>query len=168
MKKNKIILGLMLCLVLSDTSVYAESKASKFDDISIVNNRIEVTQIVEKEVIKEVYVDAPNSYPFELKDLGTFSSTAYCPCSKCCGASGGKLEGKTGALGMGVYVDTTIAVDPKVIPLGSKVYIEGLGVRIAVDTGGAIKGKKLDLYMATHKEALNWGRKKVKVYLIQE
>ena len=60
-----------------------------------------------------------------------------------------------------------ISVDPKVIPLGSKVYVEGYGQAIAADTGGAIKGNKIDIYFPTKKQAINWGVRTVKV-TIQE
>ena len=56
-----------------------------------------------------------------------------------------------------------IAVDPRVIPLGSKVYVEGYGYAIAGDTGGAIKGNKIDVFIPTKSGALNWGRKTVKI-----
>lgn len=61
---------------------------------------------------------------------------------------------------------STIAVDPKVIPLGSKVYIPGYGYAIASDTGGAIKGDKIDLYMNSESACLNFGRQTVKLYLV--
>lgn len=61
----------------------------------------------------------------------------------------------------------TIAVDPKVIPLGSKLYVEGYGFAKAEDTGGAIKGNKIDVFLETKNEALRWGRKKVKVYVLK-
>lgn len=61
----------------------------------------------------------------------------------------------------------TIAVDPKEIPLGSKMWVEGYGYGIAQDTGGSIKGKKIDLFMETKQECFNWGRRKVKVYLLE-
>lgn len=61
---------------------------------------------------------------------------------------------------------STIAVDPKVIPLGSKVYIPGYGYAIASDTGGAIKGNKIDLYLNSTSACLNFGRQTVKLYLI--
>lgn len=60
-----------------------------------------------------------------------------------------------------------IAVDPRVIPLGSKVWVEGYGVAIAGDTGGAIKGYKIDVLMPTRAEALKWGRKTVKVIVLE-
>lgn len=60
----------------------------------------------------------------------------------------------------------TIAVDPKVIPLGSKVYIEGLGVRTAEDIGSAVKGVKIDIFMDDVKQARKFGvQKNRKVYV---
>jgi 3D (Asp-Asp-Asp) domain-containing protein len=61
---------------------------------------------------------------------------------------------------------STIAVDPRIIPLGSRVYIEGYGYAIADDIGGAIKGNIIDLYFNSNSEATNWGRRSVKVYLL--
>lgn len=60
-----------------------------------------------------------------------------------------------------------IAVDPSVIPLGSKVYVEGYGYAIAGDIGGAIKGNRIDIHLPTKQEALNWGVREVKVTIIE-
>lgn len=60
----------------------------------------------------------------------------------------------------------TVAVDPRVIPLGTKVYIEGYGHAECLDTGGAIKGNRIDLYMETKEEAFEFGRRQVKVYIL--
>ena len=60
-----------------------------------------------------------------------------------------------------------IAVDPKVIPLGSKVHVEGYGYAVAGDIGGAIKGNKIDVFIPTKKAAFKWGRKRVKVKVLQ-
>lgn len=59
-----------------------------------------------------------------------------------------------------------IAVDPRVIPLGSKVYVAGYGYAIAGDTGGAIKGNRIDILMPNRSKALDFGRRtiKIKVY----
>jgi 3D (Asp-Asp-Asp) domain-containing protein len=63
----------------------------------------------------------------------------------------------------------TIAVDPKIIPLGSTVYIEGIGVRKAEDTGSAIKGTRIDVFMDDVRLARQFGVKKnVKVYVLEE
>lgn len=61
----------------------------------------------------------------------------------------------------------TIAVDPKVIPFGTKLYIPGYGYGVAADTGGAIKGNKIDLCYETRAEALNWGIKNITVYVVR-
>ena len=60
----------------------------------------------------------------------------------------------------------TIAVDKKVIPLGSTVYIEGYGYYIAEDTGSAIKGNKIDIFMLDYNKAKNLGRPKAKVWIL--
>lgn len=58
-----------------------------------------------------------------------------------------------------------IAVDPRVIPLGTTVYVEGFGPLRAEDTGGAIKGNIIDIYMSSHSACRRWGRRNVTVYL---
>lgn len=59
-----------------------------------------------------------------------------------------------------------VAVDPKVIPLGSHVYVQGYGVALAADVGGAIVGRKIDLCMEDDGEAWRFGRRFVKVYVL--
>ena len=67
----------------------------------------------------------------------------------------------------GVYPHVgTIAVDPALIPLGSKMWVEGYGFGIAQDTGGAVKGEVIDLFMETKQECWQWGRRKVQVYIL--
>lgn len=61
----------------------------------------------------------------------------------------------------------TIAVDPKVIPLGTKVYVSGYGFAVAEDTGGAIKNNIIDLYMDTNEACINWGRRNVTLYILE-
>ena len=91
--------------------------------------------------------------------VGSFTLTAYCNCAKCCGRSGQKT-----ASGTTPKEGRTIAVDPKVIPLGTKVKIDG-ETYIAEDTGGAIKHNKIDIFFNSHQEALDFGVKKnVEVY----
>ncbi|KAB2334497.1 LysM peptidoglycan-binding domain-containing protein [Cytobacillus depressus] len=59
-----------------------------------------------------------------------------------------------------------IAVDPEVIPLGSKVFVEGYGYATAEDIGSAIKGNKIDLFIPTTEAALQWGRQQVNVTIV--
>ncbi|MCQ6282293.1 LysM peptidoglycan-binding and 3D domain-containing protein [Bacillus sp. EB600] len=59
-----------------------------------------------------------------------------------------------------------ISVDPSVIPLGSKVFVEGYGEATAADTGGAIKGNRIDVYMPSESEALQFGAKEIRVKIL--
>ena len=89
------------------------------------------------------------------------SATAYTAnCNGCSGvtATGVDLNANPNA--------KVIAVDPSVIPLGSKVYVEGYGYATAADTGGAIKGNKIDVFIPSHDAALEWGRKQVNVQVL--
>jgi peptidoglycan hydrolase CwlO-like protein len=61
---------------------------------------------------------------------------------------------------------STIAVDPRVIPLGTRVYVQGYGYAIAADTGGAIQGKIIDVFFPSDAEAESWGRKTVQVTIL--
>lgn len=60
-----------------------------------------------------------------------------------------------------------IAVDPKVIALGSKVYVEGYGYAIAADTGGDIHGNRIDVFFSTLRQCIDWGRKPVHIYVLK-
>ena len=60
-----------------------------------------------------------------------------------------------------------MSVDPKVIPLGTEVFVEGYGYAIADDTGGAIRGHRIDVAMDSHYEAIQWGRRSVRVYILK-
>jgi uncharacterized protein YabE (DUF348 family) len=90
------------------------------------------------------------------------SSTAYTAnCAGCSGvtATGYDLNANPNA--------KVIAVDPSVIPLGTKVYVEGYGYAIASDTGGAIKGNKIDVFINSKSAATRWGRKTVKIKILE-
>lgn len=60
----------------------------------------------------------------------------------------------------------TLAVDPNVIPLGSKVHVPGIGWLLAHDTGSAIKGNRIDIAMESNRAALNWGRRELTITVI--
>jgi 3D (Asp-Asp-Asp) domain-containing protein len=101
------------------------------------------------------------SAPKVVKTL-TVSTTAYTMnCLRCSGIT---------ATGINLKKNPTIkliSVDPRVIKLGSKVYIPGYGTAIAGDTGGAIKGNKIDIFMPSLKAALQWGRKTIQIQILQ-
>ena len=99
--------------------------------------------------------------------LGKFTVTAYCGCGRCNGKyrKNGKPITSTGAY---AKQGVTIAVDPEVIPYGSVLYLKGIGYRLASDTGGAIKGNRLDLYFEEHTDALMFGRREVEVFIFKE
>ena len=82
--------------------------------------------------------------------LGRFKLTAYS------GPQLGQAEPIT-ATGTAARAGRTVAVDPKIIPLGSKIYIEGLGERIAEDIGGGVKGHHIDVYLGTLPQARHFG-----------
>lgn len=87
-------------------------------------------------------------------------ATAYDPSPQTIGpgATGRTYTGMKARYGV-------VAVDPRVIPLGTLLYVEGYGFAIASDIGSAIKGNKIDLCYETRREALRFGRKKVKVHI---
>ncbi|CAK8585483.1 3D domain-containing protein [Priestia megaterium] len=88
----------------------------------------------------------------------TVEATAYT--ANCAGCSG------TTATGVDLKANPNqkvIAVDPSVIPLGSKVYVEGYGEAVAADTGGAIKGNRIDVFVPAEGDAQQFGRKSVKI-----
>ena len=61
----------------------------------------------------------------------------------------------------------TVAVDPEVIPLGTRLWIEGYGPAVALDTGGLVKGNIIDVYLPTEDECWAWGRRQVEVRVIE-
>ncbi|MDE3840523.1 hypothetical protein C0966_14475 [Bacillus methanolicus] len=89
------------------------------------------------------------------------SSTAYT--ASCNGCSGITSSGINLKANPNVKV---IAVDPRVIPLGTKVYVEGYGYAVAADTGGAIKGYKIDVFFPSNSQAYRWGNRKVKIKIL--
>ncbi|WP_163582873.1 peptidoglycan-binding protein [Gracilibacillus saliphilus] len=92
----------------------------------------------------------------------TMESTAYT--ADCDGCSGVTKMG----LDLKKYSDAkVIAVDPSVIPLGSIVEVEGYGVAIAADIGGGINGNAIDVFIPNRDDALQWGRKEVRVKIIE-
>lgn len=131
--------------------------------IKIQSNDISIEEIEEETKVK-VEIPKTNRHSITRGSEMIFEATAYTDDVQ----SQGKWVGQT-ASGMKPQVGV-VAVDPKVIPLGTKLYIEGYNnndICIAGDTGGAIKGNRLDLFFDTREEALKFGRQKVKIILVE-
>ena len=101
--------------------------------------------------------------------------TAYCLCKKCCGKNPSHPAYGVTASGYKITPginEKIVAIDPSVIKLGTSVYVENLsgkedyGYALAADTGGAIKGNRIDLYIDDHKEALKVGTGYANVYVL--
>ncbi|MEO6437055.1 MAG: 3D domain-containing protein [Tepidisphaeraceae bacterium] len=98
----------------------------------------------------------------------TMEVTAYCPCKKCCGpgAKGITASGRRVSHNNGLFV----AADTSVLPFHTKLEIPGYAQGQAVpvlDRGGAIKGRKLDVFFPSHDEARQWGRRKIEVTVVE-
>lgn len=96
--------------------------------------------------------------------IGDYKLTGYCPCYSC-----SEGYGSNTASGVRAKEGITVAVDRRKIPLGTKIYIEGVGERIVQDVGGAIKGNKLDIYVENHSDCYRAEyNTTAKVYIINE
>lgn len=123
--------------------------------IVYLNNVNVKISIQNQQLRKEIELLKSNFVPTKsMSYKKTMNISAYCPCELCCG----KYADGVTATGKNAYTKG-VAVDPNVIPLGTKIYIPGYGTVVADDVGGAIKGDKLDVRFPTHREALEWGRK---------
>lgn len=111
----------------------------------------------EKEELENMYSILESQQPMIVKEvqmvesIGEFRITHYCGCSKCNG-----IWGNITKIGTIPQTKHTIAVDPDVISLGSKVIIDGIEY-VAEDTGSSIKGNRIDLYVGSHEEAMEKG-----------
>ncbi len=100
---------------------------------------------------------------YRYREARTMVATAYSPGPESCGkyaVYGRTYTGKKAGYGI-------VAVDPKVIKLGTKLYVEGYGIARAEDIGGAIKGNRIDLCYETYREAIMFGKRKIKVYVLE-
>lgn len=145
------------------------TQEGKAGQASVVNKEIyHGDTFVNKEFVEKKVLTAPVDEIVEIgaanmvdgmtyKKAINVKATAYTPWDA--GCNGITATGAKATKGV-------VAVDPKVIPLGSKVYVPGYGVAIAADTGGAIKGNRLDVCYETKNEAFSWGVKNVTVYVL--
>jgi len=160
--------ALMIVLGSYIPTMYSSAAPKAIDELQVAEdqttNNMLNNEPSKKMDSKEHNKNAPSPNLISNKQVMNINATAYAP--------GPHDNGKWGNLThIGTQVRPgVIAVDPKVIPLGSKLYIEfadGHGMYgVAEDTGGAIKGNRIDIAMWTIAEAYDFGMQKVKVYVL--
>lgn len=122
-----------------------------------------VNEVIRRGVAKTVNTPSgPLKYSREIK----MNASAYTAGPESTGKNPGDAGYGVTATGM-TAKHGVVAVDPNVIPLGTKLYIEGYGMAVAADTGGSIKGNKIDLFYDDLSSALGFGRRNVKVYVLK-
>ena len=130
----------------------AEPTAEVIDDVEMTDAVVEEAAPVENVEYVDDYVEEP-----QYAAVMAMEATAYLP-------TDGSGEGITA---MGIPATYGVAaVDPSVIPLGSRLYVPGYGEAIAADTGGAISGYRIDLCMESYEQAMAFGRRVITVFLI--
>lgn len=158
-----VILLVVYISVIFQIKTITETKINKNLEIS---EKIQNSIIIEAEAEEissefEKVITIETKEP-ELKSLGSFTVTAYCCCKECCGKSENHPAYGITKSGKRATEGRTIAVDPNIIPLGTTVYLNNTPY-IAEDTGSAIKGKKIDLFINDHQRAKVFGVQEMEV-----
>jgi len=138
-------------------------KGTAYQNITLLNKlRGNAPTVVKEEVKAPVQPEPKQEQPTAPQGRTmTVEATAYgADCAGCSGitATGLNVKANPGA--------RIIAADPNVIPLGSKVYIEGYGTYTVADTGGSIKGNRIDVFMGTEANATSFGRQHLKLTIL--
>ena len=153
-----LVLTIILIVILA-TNVKAEEDLIKYNKLPVKVETLEHNiDSTTKEENSEVLQLISNKKSGKTE---TMTITAYCPCKKCCG----KWANGITSTGVKAQAGRTVAVDPRKIPYGTKVIIDG-HTYIAEDCGGAIKGNRIDIFFNTHSEALQWGRRTKQVTIL--
>jgi len=124
--------------------------------------RVLVSRQVMRRMQPRVVVRASAPLPSRGGDMLYMVATGYDPGPRSCG------RWSSGHTAIGLHAGRgVVAVDPRVIPLGTRLYVEGYGDCIAGDVGSAIKGRRIDLGFDGYREALRWGRRTVRVTILE-
>lgn len=149
------IISLILLLSLGYFGV--QKICSSINNINAKQEKLS-RQVSELHVVDGRY----SSIPYK-RYAGKFTATFYCDCPICVGKKS-VVRTATGSI---PHSKRTIAVDTSIIPMHSIVYIKGLGFYVAEDTGGHIKGKRVDIFVDNHQQAQKLGKKTVEIYILQ-
>lgn len=155
--------------IITTKLVYEDGKEVSRDVINEVITKKPVQKIVAVGTLSTISVSRGGNvmYSASIKAKATaysagFSSTGKRPGDKNYGKT---ATGTTARRNPNGY--SSVAVDPRVIPLGTKLYIEGYGYAVAEDTGGGIRGNTIDVFFETDGECYKWGVKNVNVYILK-
>lgn len=168
----------------SDSNVAAAGQTSTEDDKPAATEKATEEATTEKATTEKATTEAPQEEPVQVAEsttepvvdedyddfyaevedaesgtyLGSYVITAYCGCSKCCGKSDGiTASGTTATAGRTVAAPSSLA-------FGTELIIDG-HTYVVEDRGGSISGNRIDIYFASHQDALNYGRRTVDVYV---
>ncbi|KGX85142.1 3D domain-containing protein [Pontibacillus litoralis] len=157
-----ISIGAQINTIYADTNVKEAMNMKKKQTVLAVKKE---TPKLTKNQAREVHTNAQaidyKQQPTSTKTM-VMEATAYT--ANCTGCSGITRTGQNLKANPNQKV---IAVDPTIIPLGSKVHVEGYGTAIAGDTGGDIKGNRIDLFIPNRQNALKYGRQQVTIEIIE-
>ena len=192
--KFQIIIIVVLVIVILGTMIYFNNDRDKLKSIISKNESMIKIYDLEMKTMQETIIMLENKNK-ELKEsntellefkekketpkisrsepkkdnkeyLGVFDSTAYDLSVASCGKAPDHPE--YGITRSGTKArEGVVAVDPNVIPLGTKLYIEGIGNVVAEDSGGAIKGRIIDIFMPNNQDCKDWGRREIKVWIVK-
>lgn len=156
-----VLIGIVLGVCLTESRVQAATSVSippRCEYVGVIPETPQ-TGVEPPTAVNEVQVatmpDAQMVEPVgeRWESLGVFRCTAYCGCRRC----NGKWTGQPTASGVALQPGVTIAVDKRLIPFFTILKIDGIGVRVAHDTGKNIYGKRIDVYIPDHKTASRFG-----------
>ena len=139
--------------------VKEETLRLTYRDGKLVSKEITGTKVI-KEPVNQVVAFGVLTYAsrggrgFEFQRALQVTATAYTHTGSCTSSGTNPRVG-------------TVAVDPNLVPMGSRLYVEGYGFARAEDRGGAIRGNRIDVFLETESEARRWGRRSVKVYILK-
>lgn len=160
MQRSSIII--ILLILISNFLLFIMLTVLLLNQLKIKEMDTDLEVLVKETIVESMPISYNQKLPFT--NIGQFDLSFYCPCEKCVG----KKKIVRTASGTKPKANYTIAVDTRIIPLGSILYIEGFGYFIAQDTGSAIKGNRIDVFVDSHQQALKLGRKKANVYLLKK
>ncbi len=158
---DKVIVGIIASLLLVVFSIQLGMYQGRILEREEIKREDEAIIKFLQDRIKKLQLEVTEKEKLLQKKKGVFVATAYCNSPICINVpqyqDGLTASGTVARLGV-------VAVDPSVIPLGKDIYVEGYGWFRAEDTGGKIKGKKIDIFLGDYRRAKEFGRKQVIVY----